>query len=81
MARTADGRWQPMPAIYRRSAIGAIDETLERGNRSVTSIFGIASVEEISESELRALDPELDCLFSLNRPEQLDRARQCVSCR
>ncbi len=79
--RTADGRWQPMPAIYSRSAIRSIEETLSAGNRAVASIFPKISVHEIGEPELRALDPELDSFFSLNHPDQLERAMQCVSCR
>ncbi len=79
--RTADGRWQPMPAIYSRSAIRSIAEALTAGNRAVASIFPEVTVQEIGETELRALDPELHSLFSLNHPDQLERAMQCVSCR
>ncbi len=79
--RTADGQWQPMPAIYSRSAIGGIEHALDEGNRAVASIFQTVTVQEIGEPDLRALDPELRSFFSLNHPDQLDCARQCVSCR
>lgn len=81
ISRTVDGRWQPMPAIYHQSAMGAIEEALTAGNRSVASIFPGVTVLEIGEPELRALDPELLSFFSLNHPSQLERAMQCVSCR
>lgn len=79
--RTADGRWQPMPAIYSRSAIGCIQNALDEGNRAVASFFHAVTLQEIGEPDLRVLDPELRSFFSLNHPDQLDRARQCVSCR
>lgn len=77
--RTADGRWQPMHAIYRRSALPAVEAALKTDSASVRSIFPNLSVEAISEAELRRLDPELSSLFSLNRPEELDRARRCAT--
>lgn len=80
ITRTLDGRRQPFPGIYRCSALRAIEEALAVGDRAVTSIYHRVSVQEIAESEVRALDPELNSLFSLNHPDQLDRIRQCVSC-
>jgi molybdopterin-guanine dinucleotide biosynthesis protein A len=69
-----------MPAIYRRSALAMIDRLLHTGERSIVSILTVVPVQEVSESELRQFDPELSSLFSLNRQDQLDRARQCVTC-
>lgn len=77
--RTGDGRWQPMHAIYRRSALPAVEAALKTDAASVRSIFPHLSVEVIAEAELRQFDPELSSLFSLNRPEDLDRARHCVA--
>jgi len=78
--RTGDGRWQPMPAIYRRSTLPTIDAALQGGSRSITSIFDAVTVREILEPELRQHDPALNSLFSLNSPDQLDRAKACHSC-
>lgn len=81
MPRTSDGRWHPMPAIYRRSAIPAIEQSFHAGARSIVSILSGVSVQEITEFELRRFDPDLSSLFSLNRQEQLERARRCVKCK
>ena len=80
LARTDDGRWQPMPGIYRRSALPAIERALRDGPCAVSSIFADVTVHELSEPELRKIDPALNSLFSVNRPEDLDRARRCVRC-
>jgi len=78
--RTSDGRWQPMPAIYRRTALPAIERSLQKGNRAIASVFASLNVREITEDELRGYDPELNSLISLNSPDQLERARACLSC-
>lgn len=80
LARTEDGRWQPMPGIYRRSALPAIERALRDGPCAVSSIFADVAIHELSERELRNIDPALNSLFSVNRPEDLDRARRCVQC-
>lgn len=79
--RTDDGRWHPMHAIFRRSALPAIEESLQHGNGAIRSILPRLSVDEIREPELRILNPDLCSLFNLNRPEDLGRAMQCVTSR
>jgi molybdopterin-guanine dinucleotide biosynthesis protein A len=76
--RTDDGRWQPLHAIYRRTALPVIQRCLSTGSGAVRSILPLLNVEEIAETALRRIDPELNSLFSLNRPEDLERARRCV---
>lgn len=76
--RTADGRWQPMHAVYQRSALPEIERSLRTGKSAVRSILPSLAVDAIEESELRAIDPELRSLFSLNRPADLAEARSCV---
>jgi molybdopterin-guanine dinucleotide biosynthesis protein A len=77
--RTDDGRWHPMHALYQQSALPAIERSLRSGSGAVRSILPLLSVEAIGEAELRGIDPDLESLFSLNRPEDLERAVQCVS--
>ena len=76
--RTADGRWQPMHAVYQRSALPEIEQSLSIGKSAVRSILPSLAVDAIEEPELRAIDPELRSLFSLNRPEDLVHAMSCV---
>jgi molybdopterin-guanine dinucleotide biosynthesis protein A len=76
--RTSDGRWQPLHAIYQRSALPEIDRSLRTGNGAVRSILPGLVVDTLDESELRVIDPGLTSLFSLNRPEDLEVARSCI---
>jgi molybdopterin-guanine dinucleotide biosynthesis protein A len=69
-----------MPAIYAQTVLPAIRDCLADGQHSVTSLLDRVFVQELPESELRLLDADLGSLFSLNSPDLLDRARQCISC-
>jgi molybdopterin-guanine dinucleotide biosynthesis protein A len=79
IARTSDGL-QPMPAIYRRSVLPAVEAALAGGRRAVTSLFELVDVQEIGEAEVRQHDPDLSSFLSINEPWQLERARACASC-
>jgi molybdopterin-guanine dinucleotide biosynthesis protein A len=79
--QTADGRLQTMHAIYRQSAIPAIDRALASGAGAVVSFFPDVGVRTVGESEMRRLDPQLDSLLSVNRPDDIERARRCASCK
>jgi molybdopterin-guanine dinucleotide biosynthesis protein A len=78
MPRTDDGRWHPLHAVYRRSTLPVIERCLESGTGAVRSIVPLLTVEPVAESELRRLDPSLNSLFSLNRQNDLERARHCA---
>lgn len=78
--RTADGRWHPMPGIYRRSIETRIEDRLASGARSFISLLDCATVRALEDADLRRLDPNLDSIFSLNRIDQLERARRCAPC-
>jgi molybdopterin-guanine dinucleotide biosynthesis protein A len=77
--RTEDGRWQTLHAVYQRSALPTIETTLRTGSGAVRSIFDHIAVDSVSEDELREIDPDLDSLFSLNAPADLERARECAT--
>ncbi len=76
--KTADNHWQTMHAIYRLSLLPTIDALIAQGSRSVRALLDAVVVDEISDSDLRTLDPNLDSFFSLNQPADLDRAMRCV---
>jgi molybdopterin-guanine dinucleotide biosynthesis protein A len=71
-----DGQMDPMHAVYRRErCLDAIGRALARGDKRMISYLGEVRVREVTEGELRALDPDLRSLFNINTPEDLDRAR------
>ena len=76
--KTSDGRWQPLHAVYDRSALPTIDRSLRTGSSAVRSVFDHISVDTVGEDELRRIDPDLRALFSLNEPADLERARECA---
>lgn len=76
--QTNDGQFQPAHAIYRLSALPAIETALATSNGAVTSFFPSVRLRVISESEMRIFDPGLDSIVSLNRPEDLNRVNGCI---
>jgi len=79
---TIDGQMDPMHAVYRReSCLIAIDRALRGGQKRMIAYLGDVRVREVTEPELRALDPELRSFFNINTPEDLDQARVLASSR
>ncbi|MDD5220673.1 MAG: molybdenum cofactor guanylyltransferase, partial [Candidatus Bipolaricaulis sp.] len=58
-------------AVYRRSCIPAIEDSLAEGAFKITSIYPSLSVREVGEDVVRAIDPDLASLTNLNIPKQL----------
>jgi molybdopterin-guanine dinucleotide biosynthesis protein A len=76
------GRADPMHAVYRREAcVEAIGRALERGDKRMISYLRDVRVREVTEDELRAVDPELRSLFNINTPADLDFARKLAGYR
>ncbi len=80
MPRTQDGRWHPMPAIYGRTALPGIRACIDSGQHAIISLLERVAVQEFPEAELLRFDPQLESLFSLNCPEQLEHASRCATC-
>jgi molybdopterin-guanine dinucleotide biosynthesis protein A len=78
---TADGRYQTLHAIYRRSALPAIDRALAVGTGSIVSFYPDVDVRSVTEPEMKAFDAQLDSLLSVNHVENIERARRCVGCK
>jgi len=66
------GYYEPLCAVYRRSALPAIREALGRGELKVTGIYSSLRLHEVSEAEVRALDSDLSSFLNLNTPRELD---------
>jgi molybdopterin-guanine dinucleotide biosynthesis protein A len=77
--RTDDGRWHPMHAVYRASALQPIEELLRSGDMAVRLLFDRITVEAVTEEEMRTVDPELISLINVNRPGDLERSIRCQS--
>jgi molybdopterin-guanine dinucleotide biosynthesis protein A len=66
-----DGRPEPMFARYGKAALPAIRARLAAGERKTTTFHSDVSVRVIAEQTLRAVDPTLQSLINVNRPEDL----------
>ena len=66
---------EPLHAVYRKSALPAIEEALRAGERRVVSFFERVSVRRVGREEVERLDPSLDAFRNINTPEDYYRFR------
>ena len=71
--RRADGRPEPLFALYARSCQAPLAACLEEGRRSFRWLFDRIGVREVRERELREFDLD-HLLLNVNRPEDLEAA-------
>ena len=71
-----DGRPEPTHALYRRQCLPAIEARLRAGQLKISGFFDDVAVRYVSEDVIRSLDPELLSFFNINRPEDLERAKE-----
>jgi molybdenum cofactor guanylyltransferase len=63
------GFQHPLAAVYRPSVLGQVDELLAAERMRPAFLFDSVATRRVSEAELRDVDPELNTLKNLNRPE------------
>jgi molybdopterin-guanine dinucleotide biosynthesis protein A len=69
----ADGWNQPLPMGLERAAALTQGETLaDAGERSLRSLLMALALEQVTESEWRAIDPEGVSLRDIDRPDDMD---------
>ena len=69
------GYYHPLAALYRRRAVLPAIEGLLRDDRLRTSfLVGAVTTRVVTESEMRAVDPDLQTLRNLNFPEDYEKA-------
>ena len=67
----AKGYYEPLCAVYRRTAIPVIQEALDRGALKITEIYDRLQLCKVTEQEIKRFDPELSSFLNLNTPKQL----------
>jgi molybdopterin-guanine dinucleotide biosynthesis protein A len=65
------GYYEPLCAVYRRSAIPVIATALERNELKVTRVYEYLRLRTVPEEEVRAVDPDLSSFINLNTPHEL----------
>lgn len=63
--------FEPMFAIYKKTCLPTIVWRLEHDLLKVQELFKAVRVKTVPESELRAIDPDLNSFFNINTPEDL----------
>lgn len=66
-----NGRWQGLPGVFHRSALGEIAKQLDVGNRSMNGILSQLNVRVIKDHALREVDPNLRSFTNINTPQDL----------
>jgi molybdopterin-guanine dinucleotide biosynthesis protein A len=62
---------EPLLAIWRPRVLPEVTRRVERGDLALQSLLAALDTLYVPEPELRALDPKLESLRNLNRPEDL----------
>ena len=65
------GYYEPLCAVYRKSAIPVIATALERNELKVTRIYEYLRLRTVPEKEVRIVDPDLSSFINLNTPHEL----------
>ena len=71
-------RVEPLPGLYRRSTLEAVEAALARGERSLRELLGSLRLRTVPARTVRCWDPELISFLNVNTPEDLERARALV---
>jgi molybdopterin-guanine dinucleotide biosynthesis protein A len=70
-----NGRWQMLHAVYHRRCAEKLSEMQERDERKLARLADLIDVRAVEESELQAVDPQLESFFNLNTVADYERAR------
>ena len=72
--RTDDGL-EALSAVYSKDCIPLIENNLGKNIFMIKKFFRKKKVKEIPVEQLKALDPEMQFIFNVNTPEDLEKAR------
>ncbi len=70
---------EPLPGLYRRSCLGAIEGALAHGERSLRELLTKLRLSEVLAATLCRWDPRLHSYLNVNTPADLQRPRALVA--
>jgi molybdopterin-guanine dinucleotide biosynthesis protein A len=70
---------EPLPVLYRRECLKAIEQALARGERSLRELLSSLRVRTAPAEALRRRDPRLLSYLNVNSRADLARARTAAS--
>jgi molybdopterin-guanine dinucleotide biosynthesis protein A len=65
---------EPLAAIYRRGILPQVETLLKADRLRPTYLFDMVRTRRVADDELTDIDPDLDSLFNVNRPEDYQTA-------
>ena len=68
------GRLQPLLAAYPSAVLPFAEAALAAGKQSLMALLDLIEVEEVDDSDLQRVDPDLDSLLNCNTPESYQQA-------
>jgi molybdopterin-guanine dinucleotide biosynthesis protein A/molybdopterin converting factor small subunit len=71
-----EGRFQPLMAVYRKEVVPILEAQLVNGELRPVSLFTKVRTREVSEEEVRRVDPDGGSFFNMNTPADYEEAQQ-----
>ena len=69
---------EALHAVYRTDCLPVIEDAISRRQLKIIDFYTSVNIREVSEVEVRALDPDLLSFFNINNPLDLERAQALV---
>ena len=76
--QTDDG-FEPLSAVYSKDCIPLIENTLKKNIFMIKKFFRKNKVKEIPVDKLKMLDPQMQFIFNVNTPEDLEKAKRLAN--
>jgi molybdopterin-guanine dinucleotide biosynthesis protein A len=67
---------EPLCAVYAKKCLPLVEHHVAQNQMKIQRVFGKKRIRPISEQKLRQVDPDLVSFFNINRPEDLELAKQ-----
>lgn len=68
------GQFEPLHAVYRRTAAGLMGSHILNGVQRITAVFSGLSIRRVSEEEIARFDPGRRSFINLNTPQEYKEA-------
>ncbi len=68
------GERQPLPAVYPIEVHSTIQTLLSAGQTSLRSMWDVVPIDELTENDIKTIDPDLAAFRSMNERHEYDKA-------
>jgi molybdopterin-guanine dinucleotide biosynthesis protein A len=74
----SDGWLHPLSAVYRRNVLPQVEHLISAGRKGPIDLFDLVKTRRVQPRELSSVDPDLQSLQNVNRPEDYQAALQAA---